>query len=211
MNELHRHVGHCAYADPTTQSKKPWRPPPKLEDIAAVVARVELIPADRPLTTGEIRMLDSLTAQLRRRSQNDRSEALLDLLRRVSAVRTGKRDAGGPVPAEQSPGAKKPSEESRGRVGHLHRELSELAAKQPLDGKSLGRIHEIVNETARLVEKGPAYPRLYERALQIQKKALRPPQQQRRTGKSPGLVQNPELLYGGREVLGGAPSTGRRR
>lgn len=193
------------------QSKKPWRPPPKLEDIAAVVARVELIPADRPLTTGEIRLLDSLAAQLRRRSQNDRSEGLLDLLRRVSAVRTGKRDAGVPAPAELPPGAKEPSEKRRGGLGHVHRELSELAAKQPLDGKSLGRIHEIVNETARLVEKGPAYRRVYERALQIQKKALRPPQQKRATGKSRGLVKNPELLYGGREVLGGAPSTGRRR
>ncbi|SRX96065.1 hypothetical protein MSP7336_04340 [Mycobacterium shimoidei] len=188
------------------QSKEPWRPPPKLEEIAAVVARVELIPADRPLTAREIRMLDSLAAQLRRRSLNDRSEGLLDLLRRVSAVRTGKRDAGGPAP-----GAKNPAEEGRGRVGRIHRELSELAAMQPLQGKSLGRLHEIVEETARLVEKGPAYRRAYERALHIQKKALRPPQQKKATGKSRGLVKNPELLYGGREVLGGAPSTGRRR
>lgn len=30
------------------------------------------------------------------------------------------------------------------------------------------------------------------------------------TGKSRGLVKNPELLHGGREVLGGAPSTGHR-
>ena len=47
------------------QSKKPWRPNPKLEEIAVVVARVELIPADRPLTSGEIRMLDSLAARVR--------------------------------------------------------------------------------------------------------------------------------------------------
>lgn len=187
------------------QSKKPWRPNPKLEEIALVVARVELIPTDRPLTSGEIRMLDSLAARLRQRALNDRSEGLLDLLRRVSAVRTRAREAGVPLPA-----AKRPAERGGGWLGHIHRELSGLAAEQPLQGKGLARLHEIVNETARLVEKGPEYRRLYERALQIQKKALRPPQQKGPTGKSRGLVKNPELLYGGREVLGGAPSTGRR-
>jgi hypothetical protein len=192
------------------QSKKPWRRPPKLDDIAAVVVRVELIPTDRPLTAAEIRMLDSLTANLRRRSANDRSEELLDLLRRVSAVRNGKRHAGGAAPAD-TPAVKNPPEEGRSQVGRIHRELSELAAKQPLQGKSLGRLHELVEETARLLKKGPAYQRAYERALQIQKKALRPPQQKKATGKSRGLVKNPEMLYGGREVLGGAPSTGRRR
>lgn len=80
------------------QSKKPGRPNPKLEEIAAVVARVELIPADRPLTSGEIRMLDTLAAQLRKRSRNERSEGFVDLLRRVSAVRSGNRDAGVPSP-----------------------------------------------------------------------------------------------------------------
>ncbi|MBN3458253.1 hypothetical protein JNN96_29870 [Mycobacterium sp. DSM 3803] len=187
------------------QSKKTWRPNPKLEEIAAVVARVELIPADRPLTAGEIRMLDSLIARLRRRSLNDRSEGLLDLLRRVSAVRTRNRDADAPAAD-----AKRPAENGRGGVGQMHRELSELAATHPLGPEGLGRLHEIVNEAARLVEKGSAYRRLYERALQIQRKALRPPQQTKATGKSRGLVKNPELLYGGREVLGGAPSTGRR-
>lgn len=188
------------------QSKKPWRPNPKLDEIAAVVARVELIPADRPLTAGEIRMLDSLAARLRRRSLNDRSDGLLDLLRRVSAVRTRNRESG--VPTAD---AKRPPKKGRGVVGQMHRELSELGAEHPLEPESLGRLHEIVNEAALLVEKGPAYQRLYQRALQIQKKALRPPQQTTATGKSRGLVKNPELLYGGREVLGGAPSTGRRR
>lgn len=98
---------------------------------------------------------------------------------------------------------KNPPEEGRGRVGRIHRELSDLAAKQPLQGKSLGRLPEIVEETARLVKKGPAYQRAYEWALQIQKKALRPPQQKKATGKSRGLAKNPEMLYGGREVLGG--------
>lgn len=180
-----------------------------LDQLTALVARIELTPADRPLTTGEIRMLDSLAARLRRRSSNDRSEGLLDLLRRVSAVRTRKQDVGVPVPATQSHPAKNPTAEGKGGVGHIHRELSELAAKQPLQGKSLRRIHEIVNETARLAKKGPAYRRVYERALQIEKKALRPPQQKRPTGKSRGLVQNPGLTYGGREVLGGAPSSRR--
>ncbi|BBX06756.1 hypothetical protein [Mycolicibacterium aichiense] len=188
------------------QSKKPWRPTPKLEEIAAVVARVELIPADRPLTAGEIRMLDSLAARLRRRSLNDRSDGLLDLLRRVSAVRTSNREAGVSVPA-----AKNSANNGREGLGHIHRELSELAAKHPLGPEGLGRLQAIVNDTARLAEKGPSYQRLYERALQIQKNALRPAQQKGPRGKARGLVQNPELLYGGREVLGGAPSTGRRR
>lgn len=187
------------------QSKKPWRPNPKLEEIAVVVARVELIPADRPLTSGEIRMLDSLAARLRQRSLNDRSEGLLDLLRRVSAVRTRNCESGAPKAA-----AKNPPEEGRGGLGQMHRELSELAARHPVGPVGLRRLDEIVNETAQLVGKGSAYQRLHERALQIQKKALRPPQQRKAADKSRGLVKNPELLYGGREVLGGAPSTGRR-
>lgn len=183
---------------------------PKLEQLAAVVARVELIPDDRPLTAAETRMLDSLASGLRRRALNDRSEGLLDLLHRVSAVRTRNRGASVPAQGEQAPTAKRTAGKGRGGVGHIHSELSELAAKHPLGPEGLGRLHEIVNETARLVEKGPAYRRLYERVLQIQKRALRPAPQKGPTGKSRGLVKNPELLYGGHEVLGGGTVDGTR-
>lgn len=91
------------------------------------------------------------------------------------------------------------------RIGRLHRELSELAAKQAghqrLAGKSLRRLEQIVNEVAPLAARDPGYRRVYERALRIQRKALRPPGTKRRNDIG--------LTSGGREVLGGAPSTGR--
>lgn len=86
-------------------------------------------------------------------------------------------------------------------LSRLHGELSELAAKQPLQGKNLRRLQAIVNGTAPLAARDPGYRRVYERALRIQKKALRPPRAKRRNETG--------LTYGGREVLGGAPSTRR--
>ena len=63
-----------------------------LDQFTAAVAHAELIPAGRPLTVGETEMLDDLAARLRKQFFGDRSDDIRDLLRRVSAVRTGKRD-----------------------------------------------------------------------------------------------------------------------
>lgn len=85
-----------------------------------------------------------------------------------------------------------------GRLRHLHRELSGLAAKLAagqLGSKGVGRLSAILNETARHASHESGYRRVYDRALQIQKRALRPPRAKRRNGT--GLSQ------GGREVLGG--------
>lgn len=91
------------------------------------------------------------------------------------------------------------------RIGRLHRELSELAAKQAgnqrLAGKSLRRLAAIVNGTAPLAARDPGYRRVYDRALRMQQKALRPPRAKRQNETG--------LTYGGREVLGGAPSSRR--
>ena len=91
-------------------------------------------------------------------------------------------------------------------------ELSELAAMEQLGPDDRERIDQIVTEAASLASKGPEYRRLYERALQIQKKALKkaatPPRGQKQPG-GPRFARNPGLSHGGREVLGGLPSSRR--
>lgn len=79
-----------------------------------------------------------------------------------------------------------------------------------LGRKRRERLDEIVNDAAKLVRKGPSYRWVYERALQIQEEALTPPptKGKRRVGPA-GLVLNTGLSQGGREVLGGLPSTRR--
>jgi len=247
-------VGPSAYAalTETHAEEEPVAKRGTLDQLTAAVAHAELIPTNRPLTAGEIALLDDLAAQLRAAFFSDRSEEITGLLRRVSAVRTGKRDAGVPAPAKQSPAAKKPAKvqktppaqkamavqarlngadgpepaeraatpsasdaparkpKEKGKtIGQIHSELSEMAAKQELGRKSRQRLEEIVNEAASLVSKGPDYRRLYERALQIQKKTLTPPRGSKWRGGPAGLVQNSGLSQGGREVLGGLPSSRR--
>lgn len=69
-----------------------------LDQLVAAAAPAELIPADRELTAGEIELVDDLAARLRRVFLKDPSEEIHDLLRWVSAVRTGKRDPALPAP-----------------------------------------------------------------------------------------------------------------
>lgn len=98
-----------------------------------------------------------------------------------------------------------PGPNPAGRLRDLHRELSELAGKLAAGGqlgpKGLRRLDAIIDETARLVERRPVYRRVYERALEIQKRALRPPWAKGRN--ETGLTE------GGHEVLGGLPGTRR--
>lgn len=187
-----------------------------LDQLAAAVTHAELIPTNRPLTTGEIELLDDLNTRLRAALVSHRGE-IIGLLRRVSAVRRN-RDTGVRVQDTQILAAKKPEKvqnaKAKGRtIEQIHRELSDMAIRQKsgtLGRKRRERLDEIVNDAAKLVRKGPPYRWLYERALQIQEKALTPPptKSKRRVGPA-GLVQNPGLSQGGREVLGGLPSSRR--
>lgn len=187
-----------------------------LDQLTAAVAHAELIPTNRPLTTGEIELLDDLNARLRPALASHRVE-IIGLLRRVSAVRRN-RDTGVRAPATQSPAAKKPAKVKSSKpngttIEQIHSELSEMATTQKLGTlgrKRRERLDEIVNDAAKLVWKGPQYRWLYERALQIQEKTMRPPRPKsnRRVGPA-GLVQNPGLSQGGREVFGGLPSSRR--
>lgn len=103
------------------------------------------------------------------------------------------------------------------RLRQLHRELSALAEKRrlkrPLKRKDFTRLELIMGEAGRLVAHDAEYQRLYEWALRIHKGAAKAavaatPRPGRPAGPE-GLVRNPELSYGGREVLGGAPSSRR--
>lgn len=119
-------------------------------------------------------------------------------------------DPDGREPKEQAPSPPCDRPPQKGTtVREIHRELSELAAKQQLGRKSHKRLEEIVSEAARLASQRPEYRRLYERALQIQKKALTPPRAKKRRGDAAGFFQNPGLSQGGREILCGLPSSRR--
>lgn len=92
-------VTRPAYADRTNAEEEPVAQTPKLDQLTAEVAQAELIPAGQPPTAEEIELLDDLAARLRKQFFGDRSEAVRDLLSRVSAIRTGKRDTAPPTPS----------------------------------------------------------------------------------------------------------------
>jgi hypothetical protein len=141
-----------------------------LDQLTRGVAHAELIPTNRPLTAGEIKLLDDLAAQLRAAFFSDRSEEIIGLLRRVSAVRTGKRDAGVLAPAKQSPGAKKPpkvkkappawkatavqarlngADDPQPAEGAATPSASDAPPRKPKQkGKTIGQIHSELSEIA---------------------------------------------------------------
>lgn len=195
--------------------------PSTLDQFTAEVVQAEQIPLDRDLTAEETERFADLERRLRAAWMRDRSDELRALLRRTKAIRRARKPvAPAPAPAEQlpaSPAAKK-------RVEHgpqqIRRELTEMAAKQrlqpQLSGRALRRLEAIMNATASRVAHDAEYQRLYQWALRIHGRASKAAvaaasRAGKRTGQARGLVQNPALLYGGREVLGGAPSTGRGR
>lgn len=81
---------------------------PRHKQLAFEVDHAELIPASRPLTAEEIVQLDDLAERLRRAFFGNRSEEYVDLLRRVSAVRTGKRGAVAPTVSSNPTATKSP-------------------------------------------------------------------------------------------------------
>ncbi|WP_170092323.1 hypothetical protein [Mycobacteroides abscessus] len=188
--------------------------PSKYAQLDAQVAQAELIPADRVLTAEEIALLDDLDSQLRAAWRNDRCKELRSLLSRMNAIRRARKPATpAPAPARRPPAA---TPVERGPL-RIRRELSEMAdkqrLKQQLKRKDFTRLEKILSETGRLVAHDAEYRRLYQWALRIHKGASQTaaaskPRSGKRVGPE-GLVRNPELSYGGREVLGGLPSSRR--
>lgn len=88
----------------------------------------------------------------------------------------------------------------------IHDELTAFEAKHQLGRRDSQRLNTILNQAGRQIAKGPGYRRVYDRALRIQRKkimALAPSKRRR------GGVTNPDRFEGGREVLGGLPSSRR--
>ncbi len=142
--------------------------------------------------------------------QSSAATGLGDQKRAPSKARTRLNEADGREKTERasSPASDRPPHK-RTTPREIHRELSELAAKQQLGRKGQRRLEEILNEVAGLASKRPEYRRLYERALQIQKRALTPPRRKKRPGDAAGFFQNPGLSHRGREILSGLPSSRR--
>lgn len=100
------------------------------------------------------------------------------------------------------------------RLRQLHRELSAMAAQPRLKGKGVKRLEQILAETGPLVAHDDEYRRIYQWALRLHKGASKPtgaptPRKGSKRVGPAGLVRNPELTQGGREVLGGLPGTRR--
>lgn len=131
----------------------------------------------------------------------------------AATVQAGMGGHDNPDPTERPVTAAIPDEPAGKRtLKQINSELSEIAAKQEPSHHDRLRLEEIVSEAGRVASKGPAYQRLYDRALRIQTKTIftRPGGNRRIGGGPAGLVKNPELSQGGREVLGGLPSSRRR-
>lgn len=128
-------------------------------------------------------------------------------------------DTDGGAPQEQPSAASDGPPRKRAPLREINSELAELAAKKQLHPENhqrlkqiLNELEQILNEAARLASTRPESRRLYERALQSQQKALKLAARKKRQNWAPGpagMVQNPGLSQGGREVLGGLPSSRR--
>ncbi|AFS13636.1 MULTISPECIES: hypothetical protein [Mycobacterium avium complex (MAC)] len=209
----------------------------KLQLLTDEVVRAERIAIDRPLTAEEIGWLDDLSARLRTAYFGGKQD--MSLLKRVSAVRTGKHttaepareDTGAQCVQEPPPLAtlakaqtkitKKHTKTSKG-FGRINNELSRIAAiKRRLTDEELQRLDELVKETKALMteDNSKTFRLLHQRARLVRKslrksKTPQPKRLERRTavprGVLPaGLVGSRRLIQGGREVLGGLPSSRR--
>ncbi|NOQ58437.1 hypothetical protein [Mycolicibacterium fortuitum] len=193
-----------------------------LRALTAAVAHAEVIPADRPLTREEINLLDHLAARLRKQFFGDRSEEIQDLLRRVSAVRTGKRDTTKttkPTPAAKSPAAKKrqpPSQKTKNKksANKLNAELHRIsAAGRPISKADAAVLDGIVEQLRVLADGDRRVRLLWLRALDVReyltgKSSV--PDRDRSGVPSAGRVGRPRGLdLARREVLGGLPSSRR--
>jgi len=165
--------------------------PSTLDQFTAEVVQVELIPVDRDFSAEE-------------------NELFTDLECRLKAIRRARKQAAAPAPDTQALAVEEPVEQGPRQI---RRELTEMAAKPRLKQKDVARLEQILTESGPLVAHDAEYQRLYQWALRLHKGAPKPtapstPRKGRRMGPA-GLVQNPEFTYGGREVLGGLPSSRR--
>lgn len=128
-------------------------------------------------------------------------------------------DTDGGAPKEQASAASDGPPRKMTPLREINSELAELAAKKQLHPENhqrlkriLNELEQILNEAARLASTRPESRRLYERALRSQQEALalaaRKNRRNRASGPA-GMVQNRGLSQGGREVLGGLPSSRR--
>lgn len=212
----------------------------KLQLLTDEAVRAERIATDRPPTAEEIGWLDDLSARLRAAYFGGKQD--MSLLKRVSAVRTGKHPPRTVEPAREDTAApcvqepppplaalakaqttitKKHTKTSKG-FGRINDELSRIAAiKRRLTDEELQRLDELVKETKALMaeDNSKMFRLLHQRARLVRKsvrksKTPQPKRPERRTavprGVLPaGLVGSRRLIQGGREVLGGLPSSRR--
>ena len=127
-------------------------------------------------------------------------------------------DPPGPTPeAPSSPPASADPPPRRANLREINTELSELASRKQLHPDNihrlkqlLGQIEQILNDAAPLVASSEGSRRLYERALKSQRRALALIAGPNRGTHPAGWARNRGLSQGGREILGGLPSSRRR-
>lgn len=197
----------------------------KFDQLVAAVTHAELIPANRNLTAGEIELLDDLSARLRQQFFGDRSEEVRDLLRRVSAVRTGKRDspisaapaAATPTasPSKRKKNSKGPSRGAQRQSTRTHSlELRRIAqAGRPMAPSDAEALNQIIAELEALSRKAPIARTLWTQALDTRAYLTggsAAPDRDRSGVPSAGRISAPRGLdRAKREVLGGLPGTRR--
>lgn len=193
-----------------------------LRALTVAVAHAEVIPADRPLTREEINLLDHLAARLRKQFFGDRSEEIQDLLRRVSAVRTGTRDTTKTTkrtPAAKAPAAKKrqpPTQKTKNKksANKVNAELHRISvAGRPISKADAAALDGIVEQLRVLADGDRRVRLLWLRALDVReyltgKSSV--PDRDRSGVPSAGRVGRPRGLdLARREVLGGLPASRR--
>lgn len=200
----------------------------KFDQLVAAVTHAELIPANRNLTAGEIELLDDLSARLRAYFFGNPSEKVNDLLRRVSAVRTGKRDS--PISAAAAPAtstappadsaskrknSKGPSRGAQRQSTRTHSlELRRIAqAGRPMAPSDAEALNQIIAELEALSRKAPIARTLWTQALDTRAYLTgrsAAPERDRSGVPSAGRISAPRGLdRAKREVLGGLPGTRR--
>lgn len=128
-----------------------------------------------------------------------------------------------PVPAPELPSSPPVSDDpppKQATLREIKTELSELASRKHLQPEDIHRlkqllpqIEQVINDAAPFVASRPASRRVYEQALNSQRRALALAAGSTRVkrGAHPaGLAQGRGLTQSGREVLGGAPGSRRR-
>lgn len=220
-------VTRPAYADRTNAEEEPVAQTPKLDQLTAEVDRAEGIPVGRSLTAAEIELLDALAARLRKHFFGDRSDAVRDLLSRVSAVRTGTRDtavtakptvaATSPAPAKKAAKKRRPPAQkttNKKSANKLNAELHRIsAAGRPISKADVEALDSIVEQLRVLAEADRRVRLLWLRALDVREyltgKSSVPDRDRSGVPSAGRIGRSRGLDLAKREVLGGLPSSRR--